>query len=233
MSASPAPNVRWHDCADAPTLAQRACDWIADAAARAIAARGRFDLVLAGGNTPRAAYEALRAAQTDWARWRIWFGDERCAQVDDPQRNSVMARAALLDHVPISLSNIHVIAGERGAQAAAAAYAVDLNAIVEFDLVLLGLGEDGHTASLFPGHDWGEGNDAPPALPVFAAPKPPPQRVSLSAARLSQAREVLFLIEGQGKRDALARWRAGVAIPAAAIHPINGVDVLVAPPMSL
>lgn len=233
MSASPAPNVRWHDCADAPTLARRACDWIADAAAQAIAARGRFDIVLAGGNTPRAAYELLCAAQTDWSRWRIWFGDERCAQADDPQRNSVMARAALLDHVPISPSNIHVIVGERGAQDAAADYSVALREVGAFDLVVLGLGEDGHTASLFPGHDWGDGNDAPPALPVFAAPKPPPQRVSLSAARLSHARSVLFLVEGQGKRDALARWRAGVAIPAAAIHPINGVDVLVAPPMSL
>lgn len=222
--------VRWHACADATTLAQRACDWIADAAAQAISACGRFDLVLAGGNTPRAAYDLLRTIQTDWTRWQVWFGDERCVPPDDPQRNSVMASAALLDQVPIPAANIHVIAGERGAEAAAAAYADTLRGVAAFDLVLLGLGEDGHTASLFPGHDWGDGNDASPALPVFDAPKPPPQRVSMSASRLSRTREVLFLVAGDGKREALARWRNGDAIPAAAICPADGVDILFAPP---
>jgi 6-phosphogluconolactonase len=99
--------------------------------------------------------------------------------------------------------------------------------VAEFDLVLLGLGEDGHTASLFPGHDWGVRSDAPDVIAVFDAPKPPPQRVSLSAARLSRAREVLFLVEGIAKRDAVARWRMGANIPARSIRPRAGVDVLV------
>ncbi len=96
-----------------------------------------------------------------------------------------------------------------------------------FDLTLLGLGEDGHTASLFPGREWGTEPDSPDALAVLDAPKPPAQRVSLSAARLSRSRQVIFLVSGESKRDALARWRASENIPARAIAPEKGVDVLV------
>ena len=112
------------------------------------------------------------------------------------------------------------------ATAAALAYAETLRNVGEFDLVLLGLGDDGHTASLFPNHDWGIAPDAPAVLAVFNAPKPPPERVSLSAARLSRAREVLFLIAGESKREAVQRWRAGEDISARAIRPRAGVDVL-------
>ena len=122
---------------------------------------------------------------------------------------------------------VHAIPAELGASAAALAYAETLRGVGDFDLVLLGLGEDGHTASLFPGRDWGVAASAPDALAVFDAPKPPPQRVSLSAARLSRTREVLFMVEGEAKRDAVARWRAGEQLPAAAIRPAGGVDVLV------
>jgi len=94
---------------------------------------------------------------------------------------------------------------------------------------VLGLGEDGHTASLFPGHDLGEAPGSPAALAVLDAPKPPRERVSLSAARLSYAREALFLVSGESKRQAMADWRAGRPIPARAVAPAAGVDVLVAP----
>lgn len=231
-NAAPAQLVRWHPCADAAALAHTAQQWIVDAAAQALATRGRFDLVLAGGNTPRAAYERLRdvganGTPPDYAHWHFWFGDERCAPPDDPQRNSAMARAAWLDHVAIPAANLHVIPAERGARVAADVYAESLQGVGAFDLVLLGLGEDGHTASLFPGHTEGLRTDAADAVAVFAAPKPPPERVSLSAARLSRARQVLFLVEGDSKREALMRWRAGAAIPVAFIQPDGGVDVLV------
>ena len=224
--------VRWHGVADATELQQAAYRWILDASVRAIAARGRFAIVLAGGTTPRGVYALLRDAgangtRTDWSHWNIWFGDERCALPDDPDRNSMMARAAWLDHVVIPPEHVHAIPVELGADAAARAYADALQGAGDFDLVLLGLGEDGHTASLFPGHDIGTALNAPDALAVFDAPKPPPQRVSMSASRLGRARQLLFLVDGESKRDAVMRWRAGENIPARAIRPVAGVDVLV------
>ncbi len=193
----------------------------------AIAARGAFHLVLAGGETPRGVYAALRALETDWSAWQIWFGDERCLAADDPQRNSRMAGEALLDHVPIPPGQVHVVRSELGAEQAAAEYCAALAGEPEFDLVLLGLGEDGHAASLFPGGEWGEAADAPDVLAVRAAPKPPAERVSLSARRLGRARSVLFLVTGEGKRGAVSAWRAGAKLAAAAVRPPAGVDVLV------
>lgn len=219
--------LRWHPLADADALRRVATERILAAAGEAIAERGRFHIVLAGGNTPRATYEALREATTDWSRWDIFFGDERCLPTQDRKRNSTVANDAFLARVPVAPNRIHVIPGELGAEAAAHAYAATLKDIGDFDLVLLGLGEDGHTASLFPAHDWGEGDAAPDTLAVFNAPKPPPQRVSLGAARLGRARNVLFLVDGESKRDAVASWRSGNDIPARAIRPAAGVDVLV------
>lgn len=223
-----AQRVRWHAVADTDALQKVAFERIVDAAKHAITARGRFLIVLSGGNTPRGVYAMLRHADTDWSRWQVYFGDERCLAAGDLERNSAMAADVLLDHVPIPRNQVHAIPAERGADAAAGAYAHTLRGIGDFDLVLLGLGEDGHTASLFPGHDPGIATDAADALAVTDAPKPPPQRVSLSAARLSRARKVLFLIEGESKRNAVTQWCANADIPAVAIRPHDGVDVLVA-----
>jgi 6-phosphogluconolactonase len=220
-------SVRWLGVADAAALRQIAYRHILDAAARAIERRGRFLIVLAGGNTPRGIYRMLRTADIDWSRWQVYFGDERCLPADDAERNSRMAADAWLNHVPIPQDQVHAIPAELGARAAALAYAETLRGVGDFDMVLLGLGEDGHTASLFPGRDWGVAASAPDALAVFDAPKPPPQRVSLSAARLSRTREVLFMVEGEAKRSAVIQWRMGADIPARAIRPQAGVDVLV------
>jgi 6-phosphogluconolactonase len=218
--------TRWHLAEnDADWLAQ-ALAFVARAEAEAIAARGEFHIVLAGGGTPKRVYTALAGEDHDWSRWQVWYGDERCLPADHPDRNSSMAGSALLKRVALPDAHLHSISAELGAIEAAEAYARPLAAVPTFDLVLLGLGEDGHTASLFPGHDWGTGPDAPAVLPVFAAPKPPPERVSLSAWRLGAARQVLFLVTGAGKQDAVANWRGEGTIPAAAIRPANGVDVL-------
>jgi len=217
---------RWHILADPDALEQAATARILQAAQQAIARAGTFHLVLAGGNTPRRIYRELSRKATDWSRWHVWFGDERCLPPADPERNSRMASDAWLDQVPIPPGQIHPIPAELGAVAAANAYAATLAGLGDFDLVLLGLGEDGHTASLFPGHDWGADADAPDVLAVFDAPKPPPERVSLSARRLAAAREVIFLVSGTGKQAAVANWQAGAVLPAAAIVPASGVDVL-------
>lgn len=225
-AALPAQTVRWHEFPDDTSLLANALARVLATARDAIAQHGAFDIVLAGGNTPRKLYRALRNADTDWSRWHVWFGDERCAPPDDPERNSRMARDEWLDHVAVPATNVHAIPAESGARDAAVLYARELRGLDTFDLVLLGLGEDGHTASLFPGHDWGAHTDSPDVLAVFKAPKPPPERVSLSAQRLSNARHVLFLVEGAGKHDAIAAWKRGDAIPAASIAPESGVDVL-------
>lgn len=231
-----AQQVRWHPVAGTRALQREATRWILDAAAQAIQARGQFIIVLSGGNTPRGVYAQLRDADADWSRWEVWFGDERCLPAEHPERNSAMARDTWLSHVPIAPERIHTIPAEWGADAAAAAYRELLRARLpgrtgeadgDFDLVLLGLGEDGHTASLFPGHDPGQGDDAAEALAVFDSPKPPPQRVSLSAARLGRTRQALFLVDGEGKREAVSQWRVGADIPTRAICPPGGVDVLV------
>ena len=218
---------RWHPVADLPSLDRAALARIVAAADRAIAARGRFDIVLAGGNTPAGTYRLLRATPSDWPRWHVYFGDERCLPADDPGRNSQMAAQSWLDHVAMPTANRHPIDAEAGASEAAARYVATLRDVGEFDVVLLGLGEDGHTASLFPGHPWGTSADSATVLPVFGASKPPPQRVSMSAARLSDAREVIFLVAGDDKRDAVTQWRTGTPIPASAIAPPAGVDVII------
>lgn len=218
--------VRWHGFADAPTLQQEAFARILRAADAAIEARGRFDLVLAGGSTPQAVYHLLRGANADWSRWWIWYGDERCLPPEHADRNSRMAAINWLDHVAIPAAQTRPIAAEWGAQAGARDYAQVLQTLGWFDLVLLGLGEDGHTASLFPGRDVHDDGSAT-MIAVFDAPKPPAQRISMSATRLGQARAVLFLVSGESKRDAVQRWRDGADIPARTIAPLDGVDVLV------
>jgi len=149
--------------------------------------------VLAGGSTPHNVYQVLKKSNQKWQYWHIYFGDERCLPADDPERNSKMARDAWLDHVPIPRDQIHTIPAEMGPNLAAAAYEkIIVNAPV-FDLVLLGLGEDGHTASLFPVNEWGENSDAENVLPVINSQKSPAERVSLSANRLSKAKCVIFM----------------------------------------
>ncbi|MFM9912427.1 MAG: 6-phosphogluconolactonase [Methylophilaceae bacterium] len=214
--------TRWKEFPTVAALRDAAIKAVLDAASIAIAARGRFDVVLAGGTTPRDIYHVLRSAQTDWACWHIWYGDERCLPADDSERNSKMAQDVWLNHVAIPVAQIHPMPTELGAQAAVASYNQALSGVGDFDLVLLGIGEDGHTASLFPGHAW-EGNT--PTIAVSNAPKPPSDRVSLTASRLSQARQVLFIVTGSNKREAVQQWRSGAALPVAAIAPQAGVDV--------
>lgn len=222
-----AQTCRWHRFDNTAKLEHAAATEILHAAQRAIDMHGAFHLVLAGGTTPRRVYEALRNAKTEWRAWHVYFGDERCLARNHIERNSRMAALAWLDHVAIPTAQIHPIPAEEGASIAAEKYAPVVNKVKFFDLVLLGLGEDGHTASLFPGHDAGALPDAPAVLAVFDAPKPPPQRVSLSARRLGETHQLMFLVTGSGKAQALGNWRSGMPIPAAAIAPANGVDIYV------
>ena len=209
--------------ADSATVARVAAERILVAAAEAIADHGHFTLVLAGGSTPQAAYRLLAQADAAWQQWHIYFGDERCLPVDDPERNSHMAFEAWLDHVPIPCEQIHLIGAEQGAATAAAEYNALIEEALPFDLVLLGMGEDGHTASLFPGQQhpadgW--------AVPVYHAPKPPPERVSLTTQALSNTRALILMVTGATKHEALQRWANGEIIPVATLHSQTPVQLL-------
>ena len=217
--------MRWHDCATEVDLVDTVTLAIARCADEAIAKTGSFHIVLAGGTTPRKIYGALRNIATDWGTWHIYFGDERCLPDGDAGRNGTMAMIAWLNHVPIPKVQIHSIAAHLGAHTATAEYTRILAGIDQFDLVLLGLGEDGHTASLFPGHDSGLEMSTHPVIAVHDAPKPPPNRITLSANRLSRADNVFFMIAGASKQQAVRNWRAGADIPARYITPANGIDV--------
>jgi 6-phosphogluconolactonase len=203
-------------------------NWLADRisaqAAVAIGERGRFSLVLAGGRTPLAAYTLLAHRAEEWERWHIFYGDERCLPVDDPERNSRAAAAAWLDRVPLPSSNQHPIPAELGAEAAAAAYKDALAAWMPLDLVLLGMGEDGHTASLFPGHGAEEDRLV---IPVHGAPKPPSDRVSLTPRALAASRSALIIVTGAGKRAALDEWRRGQPLPVARVAALTCAQVVV------
>ena len=144
---------------------------IAESAMQTIVARGVFNLVLAGGETPRRCYEKLRSLAIDWGHVQLYLGDERCLPKGDAQRNDTMIRATLLEYISIPQANIHFIPSELGAHAAAAAYTATLEQVAALDMVLLGMGEDGHTASLFPGNPATE--SAALVVPVFDSPKPP------------------------------------------------------------
>jgi 6-phosphogluconolactonase len=181
---------------------------VAEAAAAEIAAalaEGARTLVLAGGNTPKRTYELLTQADVTWGRVTILFGDERCVPPDHPESNYRLARETLLDRV--APGSVHRIAGELGPDEAAELYARIVASLAPLDVVLLGAGEDGHTASLFPGHP--EVSAAGWAVGVRNAPKPPPDRVSLTLSALQGARKVIVLATGAGKADAVARAKRG------------------------
>jgi 6-phosphogluconolactonase len=154
----------------------------------------------------------------------VYYGDERCLPADHADRNSTMAEESWLRHVDIPADQVHAMPAELGPDEAAQRYCGLLKGVDAFDCVLLGMGEDAHTASLFPGQAW-EGAAHAPAIAVRNSPKPPSERVSLSASRLSDARQVMFFVTGAGKREAVQLWKAGAALPVASIKPASGIDV--------
>ena len=214
----------WTEFTDASAVAAAACQQIITAAETAIARKQSFKLVLAGGSTPQQCYTLLRNISADWQHWHIYFGDERCLPVDDAERNSLMAQQAWLKHVPIPANQIHAMPTELGAEEGKKAYNKTIGDVLPFDMVLLGMGEDGHTASLFPGHIHPEDELV---HAVYNAPKAPAERVSLSSNCLGNTQNLLFLITGEGKRPAVQQWHAGEQLPIATVQGIAHAEVLI------
>lgn len=214
-------------------LAHRVAQWLVDLAG---ATPGRFSIALSGGSTPKRLYQLLAAAPLveamPWPRVHLFWGDDRFVPWDDPNSNYAMARDAMIAHVPIPPGNVHGIAFEGTPQSAAEQYEHTLKAYYGadafdparplFDVVLLGMGPDGHTASLFPGkpaldekHRWVTGVPEPGLNPFVP-------RVTLTYPALASARSVAFVAAGADKTAMMRRVLAGEeALPSARVSPVG------------
>ena len=205
---------------------------------RAIAERERFTVALSGGSLikllcPPLVAEPLRS-QIDWAAWHVFWADERYLPLGHPESNYSLARDHLFDHVNIPPSQVHAVETAAADPAAAAtAYQATLHRVFQpspgqlprFDLIMLGMGEDGHTASLFPGHPFLLETERWVA-PVFDSPKPPPERITLTLPVINNARQVLFIVAGEGKADTLQKVLDSNsmtdALPSQLVQPVHG-----------
>jgi 6-phosphogluconolactonase len=187
--------------ADADEAARRAADRLAEQA------RTGGSIVLTGGKTPRVAYQLAADLEPDWGRVELWWGDERCVPPDDERSNYGVARV-LLDRIDQPPAAVHRMRGELGPEAGADAYDQELDGVGTFDLVLLGLGPDGHIASLFPNFPTLDVTDRD-AVGTEAGHDPFVDRISMTLPRLCATQELLFLVSGEDKADAVARAFAG------------------------
>ncbi|HEX8634434.1 MAG TPA: 6-phosphogluconolactonase [Pyrinomonadaceae bacterium] len=211
-----------HIFADANDAARAAARRFVELARAAVETGGRFSVALAGGSTPRRIYELLAgadlAAQLDWSAVHIFFGDERCVPPDDADSNYRMANEALLSRVALPEENVHRMRGEGDAVANARLYEDELRgyfgddaAWPEFDLVLLGMGDDGHTASLFPGTHALDARSA--WVAANWVEKLDAYRVTLTAPAINHARHVMFIVTGASKAERLQEVLSGAADP--------------------
>jgi 6-phosphogluconolactonase len=216
--------------ADLAALTAAAVRRFVEDARAAIAARGRFIVCISGGDTPRPLYERLALlshGDIDWFRVHVFWADERCVPPDDERSNYRMAREAWLGHVAIPADNVHRLRGEMEPGAAAALYDGELRAFSGADLVLLGLGEDGHTASLFP-HS--PALTAPPEgdrwVSAAYVASVAMWRLTLTPAFINRSRDIVFLVAGARKaarvKDVLEGPLTPDALPAQAIRPGDG-----------
>ena len=219
---------------DEATLATAAAQTIASIASEAVASSGRFTIALSGGGTPRETYMRLarppHGEAVPWNRIFVFFGDERCVPPDHPQSNYRMAQETLLGHVPIPSANVFPVTDIGDGEAAAVAYARTLGEVFglrrgelpRFDMILLGLGVDGHTGSLFPGSPALK-EVFRPVVAVHAAAAAIPVRVTLTYPVLNNAANVIFLVAGAEKAKvvrAVVKDRA--PLPAGLVSPPNG-----------
>lgn len=223
---------------DPVVLAQSAAARLVVRLVDAQAERGLASVVLTGGRTAQRIYEAVRDSPArdavDWQRVQVWWGDERFLPAGDPQRNETQARAALLDALPLDPTRVFPMPSADEApdpEAAAAQYAQTLAAsarpgseqLPHFDLLLLGVGEDGHVASVFPGHP--AAYETRPVAGVRGSPKPPPNRVTLTLPALNTAEEVWLLATGAEKAGAVGMALTGHAGPVQLpVAGVRGID---------
>ena len=193
----------------------------------AAAARRGGHIVLTGGSSPRIAYEEAAKLEPDWTATELWWGDERCVPPDDERSNYGMAKAALLDRV--SVGDVHRMRGELGRDEGAAQYELELGELRRFDLMLLGLGPDGHLASLYPNQPTLDEHERR-VIGAEAKLDPYVDRITMTLPLLRSAHEVLFLVTGEDKAEAVRRAFAGEpshATPGSLVRADGGVTTAV------
>jgi len=198
-------------CENAESLAQNAATFIKDAIENCVSKQSYCRIALPGGNTPARCLQILSAYDLPWSELEWYMGDERCLAVDHAERNDGMIKKVLFASQPDAINNFFPMKAELGAEKAAEDYSALIKPFVAFDIVILGMGEDGHTASLFPGNKALQ--DTRIAVPVYNAPKPPAERVSLSLQTLSDATLRVVLIAGENKKDVFNRMNNGEQLP--------------------
>jgi 6-phosphogluconolactonase len=203
--------TRLTTCADPEAVADRAAALIVRQLGRAREQRGVAHIALSGGSTPQRTYEMLAAQAAALADVEVWFADERCVGPQHPDSNYLLAEQALLTPASLPPGRVHRMRGELGPQDGAASYARELvegppaeGGVPVLDLIVLGIGPDGHVASLFPGAPTLDAGEDAVCLGVSDSPKPPPQRITLSLAVLRAARACLLLATGASKADAIS-----------------------------
>jgi 6-phosphogluconolactonase len=212
------PSIELVVAADAAAAAQLAAERLA------AAARAGGHIVLTGGSTPRRAYELAAELQPDWSRVEVWWSDERCVPPDDERSNYGMAQAALLARLAVQPAAVHRMRGELGREDGAVQYERELGGLARFDLLLLGLGPDGHVASLYPDQPTLDETERR-AIGAEAHLQPFVDRITLTLPVLRAARAVLFLVAGADKADAAKRAFAGEpsrATPGSLVRAVEG-----------
>jgi len=230
------PDIRIHR--DSQAWAEAAAEFVSEVGKDAVRTNGRFLIALSGGTTPETLYRALTspafADRFDWSRTTFFFSDERCVPLDDPRSNYALAKKGLFTPLNIMPSQVYRMAGESSdPQAAAFEYEQQLRLATKtsssnqpsLDLVLLGLGEDGHTASLFPGATILR--DHQRVIAATQSPKDPPNRLTMTLAAINRASVILFLVTGIGKAGVVRaildpRTEAERQLPAALVSPEEG-----------
>ncbi|HEY4094086.1 MAG TPA: 6-phosphogluconolactonase [Baekduia sp.] len=187
---------------DAESLARHAARDLVAAIGEARAERGVAHVTLAGGTTPMRCYELLDSALDDWSGVHLWYGDERCVPFDDPESNHGQVK----DRLRARGASWHPMPATLGPSEGAMEYGRELGETI-LDITHLGMGPDGHTASLFPNHPVLDAHGV--AAGITDSPKPPPERITLTLPKLNASRRIVLLVTGEGKSEALARVMAG------------------------
>jgi 6-phosphogluconolactonase len=198
----------------------------------AAAARRGGHVVLTGGSTPAAAYEIAAQLEPDWSRTELWWGDDRCVPPEHEWSNYGMAKQTLLDNLAVQPAAVHRMRGELGREAGAEDYDLALGDLARFDLMLLGLGSDGHIASLYPDQPTLDETERR-VIGAEAHLEPFVDRITLTLPMLRAAHAIVFLVEGDDKADAVARGFAGPptrSTPASLVRAVSGTTTLVLDP---